>query len=215
MIIRQGLNHCSGIAIDDERVLTAGHCVDNNEPVRIQIFPNTTKEFTVGVATTLVHQYDDVADISLLHTDQSLSFSDALPIACPPERGSLAVIMGYPEGADRGLPQLPRATPEYADTVVVGGRYDAATIVKLEFDPRVGVTAKGSSGGPIFAIDEDGTFALVAVYNGSFSMPRSGKSVEYDVGTTVAPFLLASGLCVASTERVAPSRRYDQNLWIG
>ena len=202
VVVLQERSECSGFVMSATTVLTAGHCVDENgQESKIAIKPNTADERRV-LATLERRAFDATNDIAVLNLKEPLAFDD-FEIACPPDYGTRAVIVGFPLGQDRGDSTKPFATSAFSEVVYSGGRYsrdDRDIVSMLEFSPYHGArVTHGSSGSPVL-IWKGGDWALLGVH-ASTSKNEDGTDVKHNA-TTVAAFFRSRSRCFqAPTEQ--------------
>lgn len=171
----------SGVAIDDDYVVTNAHVVAGagRRGVRVATATGTLTDATVVM-------FDPDLDVALLHAPD-LGVPGLRFAASDPERGAIGATLGYPGGG--ALTIVPAAV---TGAYVAIGRdiYGAATVRRDILELQADVD-RGDSGGP-FILDDGTVGGLV------FAEARTNDEVGYAltptaVATRVAPAIGRSG----------------------
>jgi S1-C subfamily serine protease len=171
----------SGVAIDDDYVVTNAHVVagSNRRGVRVATATGRLTDATVVM-------FDPDLDVALLHAP-GLDVPALRFAARDPERGAIGATLGYPGGG--ALTIVPAAVTGAYEAI---GRdiYGASTVRRDILELRADVD-RGDSGGP-FVLDDGTVGGLV------FAEARTNDEVGYAltptaVATRVAPSVGRSG----------------------
>ena len=147
---------CSGVRMDSHTVLTVAHCMGE---ASVPVLVGTT---SFEVAEVYVHPYWQSGstrwDIAVLRTEEPMPGPFPAGIYDPAAGGyepdaryscNRLVLEGYGRGSEGGLHELEHVVGT-AEWLVLGG--------ESAFDPNTQAACKGDSGGPLYALMDDGTY---------------------------------------------------------
>ncbi|WP_017974071.1 S1 family peptidase [Actinopolyspora halophila] len=188
-----GKQFCGGTIAAPDKVVTAGHCVSDQQPDRIRVVAGRTDKNTqagtvTGVSGIWVHpEYADPyrgADVAVLTLRESLSRA-SLPLAGDQDDalyspGTKATVLGWGATSEGGGPSdiLRKATvPVVADSEcgeTYGSNFVAGAMVCAGYAEGGVDGCQGDSGGPLVAGGK-----LIGVVSWGIGCARPGKPGVY------------------------------------
>jgi hypothetical protein len=155
------LQHCTGVRLDDRRILTAAHCFESDGPVSIRLqdgaaiepasdcTADPSSDPSSDAAQVMSVHVHPTRDVALLVTSPSPQPSVTI-CAVPPQAGDAAIAAGF------GLDENAQIGTRRYLSVAVAATSDEALDARAS---SAAGTCVGDSGGPLF-IPGDGTACL-------------------------------------------------------
>lgn len=204
-IRKEGKHNCGGSLINENFVLTAGHCLMDVVPRALTVVAGSNSVAEGGVERAVAEgishpDFDSVKrinDIALLRLAEPFQFTDLIkPIEIDPEEdiktGTNVTVYGWgytsfpPGPRPKELHVVSRNTISTADCNTAYLDYDGKQVGDSQVCTQVGGhgTCQGDSGGPLTRISEDEKVYQVGLV--SFGVPCADKYP--DVFTKVSAF---------------------------
>lgn len=165
VLLRIGDSSCTGTLVASDLVLTARHCVEEDEPIEVAVGSDAVdaKAVANGRKVYMPTGDGDGNDIALVALDRRIvEIAPAVVRTTKPAIGERAVAVGYGEDGDGAVPERRRQRAniriDAVGPAVVEYRTSAGDSIRVDLPDKMIATGEstcfGDSGGPLF--DEEG-----------------------------------------------------------